>query len=74
MLEAHDQPLGEVIESLRAYRRGLIRISERAAAIRLYGSYALADTDRVLALLAQTLPVRVQVYRGGWLVTIDAQA
>ena len=74
MLEAHDQPLGEVIESLRAYRRGLIRISERAAAIRLYGSYALADTDRVLALLAQTLPIRVQVYRGGWLVTIDAQA
>lgn len=74
MLEAHDQPLGDVIDALRAYRRGLIRISDRAAAIRLYGSYALADTDRVLALLAASLPIRVQVYRSGWLVTIDAAA
>lgn len=71
-LEAHDQPLGEVVEALRAYRRGLIRISDRAAAIRLYGSYALADTDRVLTLLADSLPIRVRVYRGGWLVKIDA--
>lgn len=71
-LEVHDEPLGDVIEALRAYRRGLVRITARAAALRLYGSYALDDSDQVLALLASTLPIQVRTYRGGWLVTIDA--
>ncbi|ARU06523.1 iron dicitrate transport regulator FecR [Comamonas serinivorans] len=71
LLQAHDQALGEVVEALRAWRAGFIRISPRAAALRVYGSYALADTDRALAALAETLPITVRVYRAGWLVVID---
>ena len=71
LLEAHDQPLGEVVEALRAYHAGFIRISPRAAALRVYGSYALDDTGRALAALAETLPIDVRVYRRGWLVMIE---
>jgi len=71
LLQAHDQPLGEVIRALRAWRTGFIRISPRAAALRVYGSYALDDTDRALAALAETLPIRVHTYQGGWLVVIE---
>lgn len=71
LLQAHDQPLGDVIDMLRPWRAGLIRITPRAAALRVYGSYSLQDTDRALTALAETLPVDVRVYRGGWLVTIE---
>jgi transmembrane sensor len=71
MLEAHDQPLGEVVQALRAYRAGFIRIAPGAAALRVYGTYALDDTDRALAALAETLPVTVRIYQRGWLVAIE---
>ncbi|MBN9366760.1 MAG: DUF4880 domain-containing protein [Comamonadaceae bacterium] len=71
LFEAHDQPLGDVVQALRAYRRGFIRIAPRAAALRVYGSYALDDTDRALAALAETLPIEVRVYQRGWLVMIE---
>ena len=71
LLEAHDLPLGEVIDALRAYRTGFVRIAPRAAALRVYGSYDLDDTDRALAALAETLPIEVRVFRQGWLVTIE---
>lgn len=72
MLEAHDQPLGELVEALRAYRTGFIRISPAAAALRVYGSYALDDGDRALQALAETLPIHVRIFQQGWLVLIDA--
>lgn len=71
MLEAHDQPLGDVVQALRAYRPGFIRVAPRAAALHVYGTYALDDTDRALAALAETLPVDVHVYQRGWLVVIE---
>jgi transmembrane sensor len=71
LLEAHDLPLGEVIDALRACRTGFVRIAPRAAALRVYGSYDLDDTDRALAALAETLPIEVRVFRQGWLVTIE---
>ena len=71
MLEAHDQLLGDVVQSLRAYRAGFIRVAPRAAALRVYGTFSLDDTDRALAALAETLPIAVNVYQRGWLVTIE---
>lgn len=70
-LEVHDRPLGEVVAALQAYRRGLLRITSAAAALRVYGSYPLDDTDRALEAMAQTLPVAVHRHPGGWLVRID---
>jgi transmembrane sensor len=71
MLEAHDLPLGEVVQALRAYRAGFIRVAPRAAALHVYGTFSLDDTDRALAALAETLPIAVNVYQRGWLVTIE---
>lgn len=68
---ADDRPLGEVIDAISAYRPGFVRISSEAAVMRVYGSYPLDDTDRTLAIIAETLPVSVHVHSGGWLVRIE---
>ena len=73
MLEAHDQTLGEVVQTLRAYRPGFVRITSDAAALRVYGTYALDDTDRALTAIGETLPLKIRIFRGGWLVTIERQ-
>ncbi len=67
----YDRPLGEVVEALRAYRTGFVRISPAAAALKVYGSYPLDDTDAALASMAETLPVAVHVHSAGWLVRIE---
>lgn len=71
MLQAHDLPLADVVQALRAYRTGVLRISPRAAALRVYGNYALDDSDRALTALAETLPIRVHRALSGWLVVIE---
>ncbi|MNV69847.1 fec operon regulator FecR [compost metagenome] len=70
-IQLHDQPLGDLILALRPYRRGYVRISPAAARQRVYGAYSLDDTDRTLAIVAETLPVRVRRYGAGALVIID---
>ena len=70
MLVADDRPLGEVVQALRAYRGGFIRITPDAAALRVLGAFPLDDPERVLQSLAQTLPIRVTRY-GAWLVLIE---
>lgn len=67
----YDRPLGEVIEAMRSYRTGLLRISPPAAALKVYGNYPLDDTDEALRSIAETLPVAVHVHSGGWLVRIE---
>lgn len=53
-------PLRELIERLRAYRIGFLRISPEAAALRVQGVFALDDTDRTLTALAETLPLLIR--------------
>lgn len=72
MLVADDLPLGEVVAQLRPYRAGLIRVSPRAASLRVLGAFALDDAERALDSLAQTLPIRLTRY-GGWLTAISAR-
>jgi transmembrane sensor len=71
MLEAHDQTLGDVVQTLRAYRAGFVRITPDAAALRVYGTYALDDTDRALTALGETLPLNIRIFQRGWLVLIE---
>ncbi|ALM86107.1 FecR domain-containing protein [Bordetella sp. N] len=70
MLFVRDEPLENVIESLRAYRRGWLRISPEAGRLRVMGAFSLDDSDATLDALSQTLPIVVRRH-GGWLVTID---
>ncbi|HGY5781881.1 TPA: iron dicitrate transport regulator FecR, partial [Serratia marcescens] len=42
------------------------------AGLRVSGSFPLSDTDRALALLRQTLPVRLQSFTRYWLQIVPA--
>ena len=69
-LDVRDEPLGEVVEALRPYRAGLLRISSQASRLRVYGSFPLGEVERTLLALAQTLPIEVSS-SGFWLTRIE---
>ncbi len=71
MLAVRDGTLSDVIEGLRPYRRGFIRVSPAVARLPVLGVFPLDDTDRALQALADTLPVTVRRYQAGWLVVIE---
>lgn len=73
LLIATRMRLGDFVRELARYRPGILRCDPAVADLRLTGSYPLADTDRILAALAQTLPVRV-TYRTRYWVTVGALA
>lgn len=66
LLTANDIPLGEFLARLKRYRSGIIRWDERAARLKLVGSYPLEDTDRILAALEESLPVRITRLTPWW--------
>jgi transmembrane sensor len=66
LLEVHDQPLGQIIEALRPYRRGLLRISPDAARLRVSGVFPMDDTDQALRSLQEVLPLKVEQYLSWW--------
>ena len=72
MLVVEDAPLSEVVEDVRPYHRGFIRLSPAAARLRVFGVFPLGDTEQIWQALAHTLPVRVQGY-GGWVISIDVR-
>jgi len=72
MLITHDEPLGSVIEALRPYRHGVIRITPAAARLRVLGAFHLDNTDLTLESLQQTLPIEVKRL-GPWFISIDLQ-
>jgi len=69
LLGAERMRLGDFVAELARHRRGILRCDPAVADLRLTGSFPLADTDRVLAKLAQTLPVSV-TYRTRYWVTV----
>ena len=72
VIDVRDQPLGEVIDALRPYQAGIIRISPEAARLRLFGVFQLARPDQVLQDLVDTHPVSVRRW-GDWLTVIDVR-
>ncbi|KFE50170.1 FecR domain-containing protein [Pseudomonas syringae] len=66
LLEVHDQPLGQIIEALRPYRRGLLRISPEASRLRISGVFPMDDTDQALRSLQEVLPLKIDQYFGWW--------
>lgn len=69
-VEVHDRPLQEVVDALRPYHPGVLRVSPQAAHLRVTGSFPLDDSERTLAALARALPITVH-RRTGWWVSID---
>ncbi|MCY1275325.1 Protein FecR [compost metagenome] len=72
-LVAERQPLGRFLAELARHRPGVLRCDPAVAELPLTGVFPLADTDRVLDALQQSLPIRVQRLTRYW-VTVHAAA
>ncbi|HWV10669.1 MAG TPA: FecR domain-containing protein, partial [Pseudomonas sp.] len=68
-LNVLDEPLGDVVDALRPYQAGLIRVSPEIRDLRVQGVFLLDDPQRTLTALAETLPIRVDRY-GPWLTLL----
>jgi transmembrane sensor len=71
-LFAREMPLGDFVAELARYRSGVLRCDPAVAQLRVSGAFQIDDTDRVLALLAKTLPVRIDTRTRYW-VTVTAR-
>lgn len=68
-LNVLDEPLEQVVEALRPYQRGFIRIAPQVRHLRVQGVFPLDDPARTLAALAETLPIQMDSY-SPWLTLI----
>ena len=68
-LNVLDDPLEAVVNALRPYSRGFVRVAPEVRNLRVQGVFPLENPDRVFAALAETLPIRVDRY-SPWLTLI----
>ena len=73
VLMAQNQPLGDFLRELSRYRTGLLRWEPELETLRVTGSFRIDDTDRVLSLLAASLPIEVKTRTRYW-VTLMPRA
>lgn len=66
MLVVENQPLGAFLRELDRYRPGLLRWEPALERLAVTGTFRLEDTDRVLALLAASLPLEVRYHTRFW--------
>lgn len=72
VLYADGMRLDDFLAELSRYRPGVIRCAPAVAALRISGAFQLADTEYVLTLVQETLPVDV-LLRTRWWVTVVAR-
>jgi len=72
ILPAERMRLDQLLAELSRYRPGFLRCSEAVAALRVTGSFQLDDTDAALALVANTLPVRIERRTRYWVTVVAA--
>jgi len=72
VLRLDDRPLADLLRELRRYRAGVLRWQPALETLRVTGTFRLDDTDRVLALLAASLPLEVHARTRYW-VTLAAR-
>ncbi|MGC3983353.1 MAG: FecR domain-containing protein [Pseudorhodoferax sp.] len=65
-LIAENMRLDEFLQELSQHRRGHLGCDPAVAGLRIDGVFPLADTDAVLRMLAETLPVRVAQTTPWW--------
>jgi len=70
VLMAQNQPLGDFLRELSRYRAGLLRWEPALEQLRVTGSFQLGNTDRILTLLAATLPLQVQTRTRYWVTLV----
>lgn len=70
-LQVRDRPLSEVIEALRPYHNGVLRLDPSVAGLRVSGLYRLDNPQQILDTLARTLPIHINRRTGLW-VNVNA--
>lgn len=73
LIVTRDMRLADFLAEIGRYRHGHLHCDASVADLRLSGVFRLDDTDQLLALLPQTLPVQVEK-RTGWWVTVSARS
>lgn len=71
-LVAERMPLGRFLAELSRHRPGVLRCDPVVAALELTGVFPLADTDRVLTALQQSLPIKVHSLTRYWVTVMPA--
>lgn len=66
LLSVSNRRLAEVIAEVARYRHGMLSCDASAADLRVSGTFPLQDTDRLLRVLAQTLPIKIQTISRYW--------
>jgi transmembrane sensor len=66
MLLARNLRLADVVAEMSRYRSGVLRCHPAVADLRVSGAVSLADTDAGLALLARSLPLRIEQTTRYW--------
>ena len=73
LIVTRNMRLGDFLNEVGRYRQGFVTCASAVADLRLSGVFRLEDTDKLLAILPQTLPVQLR-YRTRWWVTLEAVA
>lgn len=66
LIVAQDMPLAQFLAELARHRPGHLGCAASVGRLRVTGVYPLADTDRILAVLENTLPVSVRRMSRYW--------
>ncbi|OZI77296.1 FecR domain-containing protein [Bordetella genomosp. 12] len=72
IVPADDMSLGALLAELGRYRHGYISVAPEVADLKVMGVFPTDDTDRALAMLAATLPIRVHRPLPWW-VTVQGR-
>ncbi len=73
MLVVDDMPLGAFLAKLSEYRAGYIHLDPSLEGLRISGSFPLRDTDRALAALPPSLPVKIERHTDWWVKVVPAE-
>jgi transmembrane sensor len=73
LIVTRNMRLGDFLAEVGRYRQGFLSCASDVSELRLSGVFRLEDTDKLLAILPQTLPVQLR-YRTRWWVTLERVA
>ncbi|UMR31560.1 hypothetical protein MJ904_04885 [Massilia sp. MB5] len=74
MLVATDMPLERFVAALARYRHGRLAVDPALAALKVTGTYPLADTGKVLDMLGKALPLQVNYMTRYWVTLTPRSA
>lgn len=70
LIIAQSMPLGQFVKEVARYRTGILQCDPAVAHLRLTGTFPVADTDRILSALEQTLPVKRKQRTRFWVTVV----